>query len=329
MNRLPLAVLLLAAALPSRAMKFKASDGDNVRQGDYVVEKGRTVEGDVAATGTVQIKGVVTGDCAAFGGPLIVEGECRGDAASFGGPVEVSGKVGGEAALFGGDLTLKPTAVVGGGVSIFGGKLKQENGSQIKGEIHNFGSKIIGSMVPNLALAAIRVERDEEPRKPRKALLGGFMVALCLLPFLLTLFVPRHVEAVAAAAASDFWRALGHGLLIEMAVVPATLALVVSILGIPFVPVAHAALAASFIMGMAAFFLLMARRACANLGKPEPATIAAVGYAGLATAGLSILGGLIPVVGGVVGLALFLTLCCGATLGLGAVWLTKMGTKPA
>lgn len=339
------AVLLLSLAVPSRAIRIQIGD-DKVRKGDYTVEKGATFEGDLAAKGAVTVKGVVTGDCAAFGGPLVVEGECRGEAASFGGPVTVSGKVGrdvssfggpvevsgsagGEVALFGGDLTLKPTATVAGGVSIFGGQLVQEKGSKIKGEVHNFNSRLIGAMVPDLALAAMRADRGVRQERPeRKALISGFLVALCLLPFLLALFLPAQIEAVAAAASADFWRALGIGLLVLMAVVPATLALVVSIIGIPFIPVAHAALAAALVLGMGAFFLLMARRVCANLGKPAPATIAAVGWAGAATAGISIVGGLLPVVGGVVGLALFLTLCCGMTLGLGAVWLTRFGTRP-
>ncbi|MBI3288183.1 MAG: hypothetical protein HYZ74_01550, partial [Elusimicrobia bacterium] len=92
---------------------------------------------------------------------------------------------------------------------------------------------------------------------------------------------------------------------------------------------AYAALAAAFVMGTGAFFLLMARRACRNLGKPEPTTIQAVGYAGAATAAISILSGLIPVVGGVLSLALFMTMCCGMTLGLGAAWVTRFGTRAA
>lgn len=345
-SRLLLAVVLLAVSVPAGALKIKLGD-DKVRKGDYTVETGETFEGDLAAKGAVTVKGTVTGDCAAFGGPLVVEGECRGEAASFGGPVRVAGRVrgdlasfggpvdlsgtaGGQVAVFGGDLTVRSSATIEGGLSIFGGQLIQENGAIIKGEVHSFKSPLVGAMVPGIALAALRADRGaKHDGAPRKALISGFLVGLCLLPFLATLFFPGQVEAVAAAASADFWRALGVGLLIEMAIVPATLALAVSVIGIPFIPVAYAALAAAFIMGMAAFFLLMARRAFLNLGKPVPPTIKAVGLAGAGTAAISIAGGLLPVVGGVLGLALFLTLCCGMTLGLGAVWLTRLGTRPA
>lgn len=343
-SRLLLAAVLLALTAPARAIRFNIEE-DQIRKGDYTVEKGQTFDGDLAAKGAVTVKGVVTGNCAAFGGVLVVEGECRGEAAAFGGPIRVSGKVGGDlssfggpvdlsgvvagdVALFGGDLTVRSSATVEGDASIFGGHLVQESGAKIKGEVHNFNSKLLGSVGLGLSQAMIRTERGARYNgAPRKALISGFLIGLCLLPFLLTLFFPKQVEAVAAASSADFWRALGTGLLIEMAIVPATVALAVSVIGIPFIPVAYGALAAAFIMGLGAFFLLMARRVCLNHGRPAPSTINAVGYAGAATAGISIAGGLIPVVGGILGLALFLTLCCGMTLGLGAVWLTRFGTR--
>ena len=343
------AVLLAAAAAPSRAINIKIGD-DKVREGDAVVEKGETVEGDLAAKGAVTIRGVVRGDCASFGGPLVIEGECLGEAASFGGPVtvgrrgkvmkdlasfggsvEILGEAGREVAVFGGDLIVRSSATVRGGVTVVGGRLTQETGAVITGEVHNLDSRLLGTLGASFAKAIRRAGRLDEDagETPRKALISGFLVGLCLLPFLMALFLPGQIETIAAAAAADFWHAAGVGLLIEMAIVPASLALLVSVVGIPFVPVAYAALAAAFVMGMGAFFLLMARRACRNLGKPELSTIRAVGYAGAATAGISIIGGLIPVIGGVLSLALFLTLCCGMTLGLGAVWLTRFGTRPA
>jgi cytoskeletal protein CcmA (bactofilin family) len=345
MKSLLLAAALLAATSPARALKLKIGD-DKARKGDYTVEKGETFEGDLAAKGAVTVKGVVTGDCAAFGGPLVVDGECRGEAASFGGPVRVSGRVGGdlasfggpvdlsgvangEVALFGGDLTVRSSGTIEGGVSVFGGRLNQESGAKIRGEVHNFNSRYLGAMAPGIAMAAMQAERrSRHDDGPPKALISGFLAGLCLLPFLLALFFPANIETVAAGASADFWRALGIGLLMEMAIAPASLALAVSVIGIPFIPVALAALAASLVMGMGAFFLLMSRRVCLNLNKPVPSTIRAVGLAGAATAAISIVGGLLPVVGGVLGLALFLTLCCGMTLGLGAVWLTRLGTRP-
>ena len=340
-----LAAVLLAVTVPSRALNIGSEDS-KVRKGDYTVEKGQTYAGDLGVKGAVTVKGVVTGDCAAFGGPLVIEGECRGEAASFGGPMRVTGKVGrdissyggpvdltgaagGAISLFGGNLILRSSSTVAGDVSIFGGELNQETGSRIRGETHNFSSALAGSVGRGISEAVMRGERGARyERAPKKALISGFLAGLCLLPFLLTLFFPKPVETVAEAASSDFWRVLGIGLIIEMAIAPASLALVISLIGLPFIPVAYAALAAAFVMGLSAFFLLMARRVCLNHGKPAPSTISAVGYAGAATAAISIAGGLIPIVGGIIGLALFLTLCCGMTLGLGAVWLTRFGTRP-
>ncbi len=344
MNLKPLlAAVLLAVSVPAGAKKLKFGDND-VRKGDYAVAKGEIFEGDLAAEGAVTVKGVVTGDCMTFGGPLVVEGECRGEAASYGGPVTLSGRVGkdlssyggpvdlngvvgGDVSLYGGNLALRSSATVGGDVSTYGGVLNQENGAKIGGELHNFSSPLVGKMA-NVASWRGRRYGVEHEETRNKALISGFLLSLCLLPFIATLFFPAQVEAVAAAASADFWRALGIGLLIEMAIVPASVALAISVIGIPFIPVAFAGLTAAFVIGTAAFFLLMARRACQNLEKPVPSTIKAVALAGAGTAGISIVGGLIPFVGGMLGLALFLTLCCGMTLGLGASWLTRLGTRP-
>ncbi|MBI3288502.1 MAG: hypothetical protein HYZ74_03170, partial [Elusimicrobia bacterium] len=245
-TRLFLSAVLLGITLPAGAIRIKVGD-DKVRKGDYTVEKGQTVEGDLAAKGAVTVRGVVTGDCASFGGPLVIEGECRGEAASFGGPVLISGKLGrdlasfggpidisgaagGDVALFGGDLTLHSSSAVKGDVTIFGGQLKQEVGAKIGGEIHNFNSRLISALVPGIALAALRAERREKQAdSPRMALISGLFLGLCLLPFVLALFLPTQLENMAAAASVDFWRAAGIGLLIEMAIVPATLALAVSV----------------------------------------------------------------------------------------------------
>jgi len=343
-------VLLAAACLPlfaapAFALRVKIDD-KKLPEGDLVVEKGETRSGDAAAKGAVTVKGVVTGDCAAFGGPLVVEGECRGEAASFGGPVtvsgrvagdlasfggpvEVSGRADGDVASFGGDLTLRSSATVAGGVTVVGGKLIQQPGATIKGEVHSFDSRFLSALGPGLAQAVRRAERrHQEDEGPGRVLIPGFLIGLCVLPCLLVLFVPAQVEAVAAVVAADFWRAAGTGLLIAMGILPGLVAMAVSILGIPFIPVALAVLAGALVTGLSAFFLLLSRRAHRNLGKEEPSTIRAVVSCAAGVAAIAILGGILPGIGGLLRLALFLTLCGGATLGLGAVWLTRFGTKP-
>lgn len=347
LKRLTFAAFLLAAALPARALHIKI-DKDDVPEGDAVVEKGQTHEGDLASKGTVTVRGVVTGDCAAFGGPLIVEGECRGEAASFGGPLTISGRVdrdvasfGGdvdisgtadrEVAVFGGDLTVRSSGTVSRGVTVVGGRLNQETGAVIKGEIHNLDSRFLGSLVPSFAKAVSQAERRSERHDeegPRR-LIPAAPVALCLLTIVLVLFFPVQVETVAAAAAADFWRSLGIGLLIAMGFAPALVAMAVSVLAIPFIPVALAGLGAALVVATAAFYLLLARRACANLSRPEPSTLKSVAAAGVGVAAVFLAAGLIPGIGGLVRLALFLTMCGGVTLGMGAVWTTRYGTRPA
>lgn len=345
LKNLTLSAGLLALSLPALALRIKANDRD-VQPGDVVVEKGETRSGDVAAKGSVTVRGTVTGDCAAFGGPLVVEGECRGEAASFGGavrvpgrvrgdlasfggPVDVSGQADGDVAVFGGDLTLRSSATVAGGVTVVGGRLSQEPGASIKGEVHDMDSRFLGALAPDIARAVTRAERRTEKHEHAdRAVFPAFALALGLLTALLALFVPAQVENVAAAAAADFWRALGIGVLCAMGVMPGLVAMAVSVLGIPFIPVALAALAAALVLGTSAFYLLLSRRAFRNLGKPEPKTIPAVAWSAAGAFAILLATGFIPGLGDLLRLACFLTLLGGATLGLGGVWLTRYGTRP-
>lgn len=350
MNLKPLflAACLLAPALSARAINIKINK-DDVPEGDVVVEKGQTHEGDLAAKGTVTVRGVVTGDCAAFGGALIVEGECRGEAASFGGPVKVTGRVGRdlasfgggadisghadrEVAVFGGNLDLRSSAAVGGGVTVVGGHLNQETGAVVKGEVHNLDSRFLGALVPGIADAVTKAERHSNRHHDDGgpgALIPAVPIALGLMAVLLALFLPKQVEGVAAAASADVWRCVGIGLLIAMCFAPGLVAMAISVLAIPFIPVALAGLGGALIVAAASFYLLLARRACRNLGKEEPGTFKAVGAAAASVAAVFLLAGLLPGIGGILRLALFLTMLGGLVLGLGGVWVTRFGTRPA
>lgn len=362
MNLKPLilSVVLAASASSARAVSVQFDDR-NVRPGDVVVPQGETHDGDLAAKGALTVAGKVKGDCASMGGALTISGECEGDAASFGGPVAVSGKVGGDLASFGGpvgisgrilgklssfggDILLRSSATINGGVTVVGGKLRQDPGAVVRGEIHDMESKILGALGPALAKAVSKAEFDIDDesddygsqwsgdRRLRRAVRKngptGLLLALCLLPALAALFAPEKVEAVGRAGAEDFWRSAGIGLLIAIAIAPAMLGLTVSVIGIPFIPVVLLALAAAAVLGLAAFFRTLSRRAWRNLGRPEPGTIPAValGAAVVFLAGAVL--GFIPGIGGFLSLTLSLVLCAAATVGLGACWTTRLGTKP-
>ncbi|MFA5138093.1 MAG: polymer-forming cytoskeletal protein [Elusimicrobiota bacterium] len=359
-------VLLLAAmaffvsSAPASASRRIRVDSDDIRQGDVRVAKGETVHEDIVATGAITVDGTVEGDCVSLGGPLTVSGEVRGDVAALGGPIAITGtvdgslssaggmvtidgRVGDDVASMGGAVTLEARSVVEGDVSILGGQLNKAEGAVIKGSVTNMDFNVIKKLGPLARQVGHRVRRFErespEPPQPLRKVLG-FAAFLCfvagvgMMVLLLSVLLPKQVEAVASAIRSDFWRCAGAGTLVLMLIIPGLILMAVSILGIPLIPLALLLVAVAKIMAMAAFSLVLSQRFFASMNKPLPATVLAVaaGY-GLLTvlmaAGrlMGIAGGLGSLLGGLFFLANLILLCCGIVVGLGAVWTTRMGTN--
>ncbi|MDD5656621.1 MAG: hypothetical protein PHF00_05130, partial [Elusimicrobia bacterium] len=124
------------------------------------------------------------------------------------------------------------------------------------------------------------------------------------------------------------------GALILMLVSPALLLMVVSILGIPLVPLAIMLFCVCVLMGLAAFSRILSGRFYGALDKRSPGTLGAVTVGYLLLTGLLILGNLMKVaghlggiLGGILILANLMILCGAVVAGLGAVWTTRMGGR--
>jgi cytoskeletal protein CcmA (bactofilin family) len=346
--------VLAAAALVCIGQAVQARQGE-LRHEDVVIEKGQTVRGDVATDKSILVNGVLDGDAVSVGGASVtVNGELKGDLvaiggsvhvpgivngniASIGGPVAVSGKVSGDIACLGGNLDLSGTGEIDGGVSVIGGSFIKGEKALHKGEVHSFDMRAVRTVLPRV-LRLARFAGDRE-HGTNPWLVGG-LVGLGLLFFfsmlatgavlllLPAVFFPKNVENAAAAISADMWRACGIGALMVVGFFPGLLMMVVSVLGIPLVPFALMLYAAAGVLGLSAFSVVLQQRFFEGIKKTGPLGLAgkvAVGYALLA--GLMIFGKLIPLVGGVLSLIGFMLLSFGAMLGLGAVWMTKMGNQ--
>ena len=337
-----LAVLALglSAAVPQTTWaKHRVNiNAHELRHGDMTVPKGETLRGDLAATGAVVVDGVVDGDCASLGGSVTVNGEVRGDVAAMGGPVHVSGKVRGDMAAVGGDVTLDSNAEVDGDVSLLGGKLNKAEGATVKGTVTNVDLGLAKAFLP-LASKLRYAPELAEKLSPFKRVVGFFMFLIFasgmgLMTVLLTVFFPKQVEAAAAMMKADFWKTAGIGALIVMLTFPGLLLMAVSILGIPLIPVAVLVYCAAVVMSMAACGLVLTGRFCEGCQMPAPSTMAgaALGYGllvGLMVLGkfLQLAGSVGSLLGGIFVVANLVLLSCGLVVGLGAVWLTRMGTR--
>jgi len=164
------------------------------------------------------------------------------------------------------------------------------------------------------------------------AVLAGFLIALVggiVLVGLPAVFFPDNVRKAGAAITGDLWKACAIGALILVALFPGLLLMVVSILGIPLVPFALLLFAAAAVLGLCSFSVLVQARFFEGIKKAGPA-----GLPGQAVAGASLIalllffGKAVPLVGGLLSLVGVMLLAFGVMTGLGAAWMTRMGTRP-
>lgn len=354
----PLAAMLLAGPAWAQSEKIDvkiggksiAVESKDVRQGDVHIAKGDTFGQDlVAKNGNITVDGVVDGDCVAYGGSLVINGEVIDAVASFGGPVQVSGRVGGDLASFGGPVTvsgmidgdmasfggpvkLTATAVVDGDIAVMGAQVDRSDSAQVKGEITNISLGMMNRFLPG----AVNVAQRRTPlfRLTKFFIALVWVAASALLVLLTSLFFPRNVERIARAVELDIWKSVGVGLLAQVAVIPGIILMAVSILGIPLIPLAILAFIAAAVLGFAGFCLLAAQRLFAAGHRPAAATVpmAMIGF--LALNALLLAGHLInipgapfTVLGWILVIANFSLLWFASTVGLGAVWSTRFGSR--
>ena len=362
-----LLALLAAASFAGRALAddpaYDMQIGNHVikvnskdaRQGNVYIARKDTVKDDlVTRGGSITVDGVVEGDCAALGGSVSVNGTVDGDVAafgggvavaesakvtgqiaSFGGSLDIRGTAGDDLACFGGSVNLGPKATVDGDVASMGGTVKKADGARVKGEIKNLSLGALDQFIPG---AVQQVQPWQERPHPEHRVMG-FVTALVVvaaigfLVLLVALFFPRHIERMAGAIEHDFWTSAGIGMLFEVALGPALLMMVVSILGIPLIPIAVLLLLGAVLMAYAAFGLTVFRKLTHAIDPTRYSTIAAIllGYVIINVLYLAAsLVRILPALGFVSGLFIAINVLVtwfGLTIGLGAVWRTRFGTR--
>jgi cytoskeletal protein CcmA (bactofilin family) len=307
---------------------------DAVSLGGPVTVNG-LVTGDVSSMGgPVTINGRAADDVASFGGPITVAGEVAGDVSSMGGSVEVSGHVAGDISSLGGNVTLRSGAVVAGDISTLGGSVVKEDGAAHRGQVTAFDARDIRRTIVSLGRVVNQGEKRISPLLAGGLATAGliFMVSLLFTGVILLLlpavFFPAHTGRAADAVRADFWRSTGIGALITVAFFPAMLMLLVSILGIPLIPLALLLLVCAAALGLSGFSVVLQERFFQGIKKTGPASMLGqvlVGY--VLMAGLLIFGNVVPLVGGVLSFIGFMMMAFGVVVGLGAAWDTRMGNR--
>ncbi|RKH52394.1 polymer-forming cytoskeletal protein, partial [Corallococcus llansteffanensis] len=300
---------------------------EEMRRARESIRRGKRGARDVVARGqNLEVKeGESVESAVVYGGNLIVRGTVEDDAVAFGGNLEIHGHVEGDAHAFGGNVILGPDAEVEGDVSAFGGQVQKEAGAKVEGSTESFGGAGLGRMVAGEIKRGMHEARDpvasEEEADEDEDRGGGpasFILQFALLfglGFLGQMFFPARMKELGEEIRSRPGKNVLLGFVGTLALIPLTIVLCITLIGIP---VAFALLVASMLgtaLGYAAIASELGTRIPVLRGRKTQAGVLAMGL------GLLLLVSHIPVLG--VLLNLFLT-----PLALGAVIRTRFGYRP-
>ena len=316
MNKTVLALAIAVAAAAAMPFVFtQAAYADHCQDDQVILRENFTLPAEEALDSNLVVFGgnVAIDEGATLACSMIV----------FGGNVEISGAVDEDIVVFGGNTDLNSTAVVGGELVTFGGNISRAEGAQVQGgESQGFGP--------------LRNRGDGrwftfpnrfDPFGSVVAFYQGIFetvfvaIALGLLALLVVLFWPEQTARVSAAVTSAPGAAGGLGVLTAIAVpvLIGLLAITICLAPVGFVGALLFVTAAA--LGWLSLGMLVGARltAALKLYTLGPAVSAAIGTF-LLTLVASVIWQ-VPCVGWVVPVVL-------GSVGLGAVTLTRFGTRP-
>ena len=291
--------------------------------------------------GSLPLSESESGDIVRFGEDIILEeGEVvNGDVVAIGGDIQIAGKVTGDVAAVGGDVVAKSTAIIRGDAVSVGGKVRKEPGAQIR------GSRIATPFFPFPPKSFLRwgTMGWKGPRfYPYPRLFAGARFTIVLffvflfLTILITLFLPNHIKRINASIEEGFLKAGLVGFLADILILPIFVMLCITVIGIPVaLLVEPIVLFVALILGFAgiSFFLGEKINQTTNLTLSSPLAKVLVGgiiieLLPILAILLGIRGGVFSPVAWVLSIVGWLTLYIGWTVGFGAVFLTRFGTRP-
>ena len=206
-------------------------------------------------------------------------------------------EVTGDVTVVGGDLDV--AGRVDGDVTVIGGTLTREAGSQITGDVNSLGDNV-SSYVPFAPAATARVARQNHELT--------LWLAYSVIVVLAFLLFPIRVRTALDRVEHHPGLSAGVGVLALVAVFPIMILLLISVIGIPLIPVEVIAVFAAVLIGQAAVSMLIGRRVYELLlprTTPSPLGALVLGLVVVCAAGM------VPVLGPLV-------ICLVWLVGLGA-----------
>ncbi len=190
---------------------------------------------------------------------VIPAGETVTEAVVIGGNLAVYGKVLGDAVVVGGNLVLGSIAEVGGNAVAVGGRITRENGAQVAGSV----TQVTVPGISTLLQAIPRQGRDLFMWPVRIFTFIGFLA----LGLLIVAVLPTPVNRLAVVIYANPLPSLLWGLLGTVLIVPVTLILIISLVGILLIPLLFVLIGLAALIGYIAAGREIGRRISEATGK--------------------------------------------------------------
>ena len=325
---------------PAKTVTEVTIDDQGIKVGDTRIDSDQDVlreyeSGEEGDEHDVRIR--VNGeDVVRFGDDVIVdEGEVvGGDAVAILGSVVVNGTIEGDAVAVGGSVTVGPRGRVDGDAVGIGGGVTKDAGGVIRGERVSIGRG--GHWAGRWEEGGFRPYHRTFPwgffsRGGRLFLWIMWTIVLILLALLVTVVVRRPVENICMRARREAFKMGLIGLAAWLLLGPAMILFIVTIIGIPIgILVIPMVFALALLIGYAAVGMAVGERFGGRNGR-SPYVSVAIGI--LLLQALNIIAGIIRLPGSWLGAIGFMIALIGyavifvaATVGLGAVIMTRFGT---
>ncbi len=217
----------------------------------------------------VEKSAIIKEDLVLIGKSCLIEGTVRGDAVIINGDLEIQGQVEGDAVVLGGNAKLYGESHVKGDMVAVGGKIEKEEGAIVDGDVvmtdigplrHFF--KLIPTVTQfSTEQGEVKIEKNHKikfPHSPFILLVWG--TALSIFIMLFTVIFPSGSDTMTLYLEKRPGRSFFAGFLAQILFVPAILFLILSILGIPLIPLFILAYPIALLIGLVPCSLFTGKR---------------------------------------------------------------------
>lgn len=321
-----LSLVAVLAFMPLQSVYAKGpADEGPIFGGNFTLKSGETLDQDLPVFGgsvTIEKGARLNGSIVVMGGSVTVDGEVNKDVVLIGGSATVGGEIFGNMVVLGGAVKLGEASHIHGDLVAAGAPIDRAEGAHVDGDVVNSPNQPAVS-VRGLALKDIMIPNTFSGSfSPLWEMfnLFGWALIMAALAVLVVLFLPDNADRVGKALVAQPVQAGGWGLLTVVLAPVIVVLMFLTLILIPVTAIAGVVLGAALVFGWIGMGMEIGARATKMLNVNWPLPLAA----GLGTFALTLVADglkLVTCVGGMVPAIL-------AILGLGAVFMTRFGTRP-